>query len=167
LKVSKPVISVAVAVLFFSAYLFFFTGKKEVRPLPLPLSSVAATTAGTQAPGWAPGVRYRPVPTDLPWSRDPFVRPQILQDENSATKPVKTALKLEAILESAQDRVAIIDREVVTKGEMIGEERVQDIGKDRVVLIRGDSKRFLLLGEPQGDGFVREKPSVKPPGEKK
>jgi len=43
--------------------------------------------------------------------------------------------------------VAVIDRDVVKKGDMIGNEKVVEIGRDMVVLTRGGTKRTLVLAD--------------------
>ncbi len=64
-----------------------------------------------------------------------------------------------AILERGGSRVAVIDKEVVKKGDLIGNEKVVDIGKDRVVLARGGIKRTLVLADP--DTVTQESKPVK------
>ncbi len=150
MKVSKPFVILLVASLLFGVYLVFFTGTKKTAPVSpakqptsLPgLPKAAASRAETPV--------ARPDVNDIAWGRDPFLHPGFFEKEIS-TKPLKSALKLEAILEGDRGRVAIIDKEVVVRGDVIGNEKVQEIGKDKVVLIGTGSKRLLLLGEPQTD----------------
>jgi hypothetical protein len=56
-------------------------------------------------------------------------------------------LKVNAILISDHVRLALIDRHIVTVGDSIHNEKVLEIGKDRVILGKGDQKRTLLLSQ--------------------
>lgn len=80
-------------------------------------------------------------------------------------KDAGSAVRLVAILEKGGDRVAVIDKDVVKKGDLIGNEKVIEIGKDRVVLTRGGIKRTLVLADPdtmtQGSTPVKEEASTK------
>lgn len=79
------------------------------------------------------------------WSSDPFMLPAI---KGKKGREEGTAVRLAAILERGGDRVAVIDRDVVKKGDMIGNEKVVEIGRDRVVLARGAVRRTLTLADP-------------------
>jgi len=79
------------------------------------------------------------------WSSDPFMLPVI---KGKRGREEGTAVRLAAILERGGDRVAVIDRDVVRKGDMIGNEKVVEIGRDRVVLARGSVRRTLTLADP-------------------
>ena len=71
-----------------------------------------------------------------------------------------TAIRLSAIFEKGKDRVAIIDREVVRAGDMVGDEKVLEIGRDKVVLIRNNIRRVLSLGNIE-DTVREEEPKMK------
>ena len=58
-------------------------------------------------------------------------------------------LKLLAIMEGARGRVAIIENEVVGKGDVVAGERVVEIGKETVTLIQDGSKRVITMQEPR------------------
>ncbi len=55
------------------------------------------------------------------------------------------SLEVKAILISDRLRLASIDHQIVTVGDLIHDERVLEIQTDRVVLEKGDKKRTLLL----------------------
>jgi len=57
----------------------------------------------------------------------------------------KTVPKLVAIMESKTGRYAIIGGEIVKKGDMVGDEKVSEISKDKVVLVRNNAKRILSI----------------------
>jgi hypothetical protein len=65
-----------------------------------------------------------------------------------------------AIFEKGKDRVAIIDHEVVRKGDMVGDEIVFEIRKDKVVLTRNGTKRSLSLASFE-DTVREEEPKTK------
>lgn len=96
--------------------------------------------------------------------RDPFLLPpgvRLLSKVDTATGtkgiPSKTdskskevlpfPLKVKAILISDHVRLALIDRHIVTIGDSIHEEKVVEINTDRVILVKGDQKRILLLSQ--------------------
>ena len=54
-------------------------------------------------------------------------------------------LEVKAILVSDHLRLAFIDHQILTVGDLIHDEKVLEIQTDRVVLERGDKKRSLLL----------------------
>jgi hypothetical protein len=89
--------------------------------------------------------------------RDPFLLPQGVlhlsavpqdlsskRDEKPKDIPLPS-LEVKAILISDRLRLASIDRQIVTVGDLIRDERVLDIQRDRVVLGKGDKKRSLFL----------------------
>jgi len=78
------------------------------------------------------------------WVSDPFLLPVI---KGKSARGDGSAVRLVAILEQGRDRVAVIDRDVVKKGDMIGSEKVAEIGRDRVVLTRAGTKRTLVLAD--------------------
>lgn len=176
MKVSKPVLILCIVLLLVAGYIHFFTGKKKPKgPVPPPPPAqaqtqpaqpqqpqqpqpaahpAAATPAGQQAQApQAPGKPEAAVPAVKPqfdklalsWSSDPFMLPVI---KGKKGREEGTAVRLAAILERGGDRVAVIDRDVVRKGDMIGNEKVVEIGRDRVVLARGAVRRTLTLADP-------------------
>ena len=89
--------------------------------------------------------------------RDPFLLPQGVHplsalpqrpsskgDEKPREIPLPF-LEVKAILISDRLRLASINRQIVTVGDLIGDERVLEIQKDRVILGKGDKIRSLLL----------------------
>lgn len=173
MKVSKPVIIFGIVVLLLAGYIHFFTGKKKttgpVAPVP-PASSQTQPAQQGQTPSQpvaqpAPVLPVKAIPAEVSgkdgqpdvapstekpdfnkvkgaWVKNPFMLPQFKEDNKKETAP---AVRLSAIFEKGKDRVAIIDREVVRKGDMVGDEKVFEIGKDKVILIRNGAKRVLSL----------------------
>lgn len=78
------------------------------------------------------------------WESDPFMLPVIKRKKG---REDGSAVRLVAILEGGTGRVAVIDRDVVKRGDMIGNEKVAEIGKDRVVLVRSGMRRTLILAD--------------------
>jgi hypothetical protein len=89
--------------------------------------------------------------------RDPFLLPQgvlhlsavpkelsLKRDEKTKDIPLPS-LEVKAILISDRLRLAFIDRQIVTVGDLIRDERVLEIQRDRVVLGKEDKKRSLFL----------------------
>jgi hypothetical protein len=144
LKVSKPVLVVLVLAILFAGYTFLFTGKK--RPAKL-LSPQTATTEVKAPVTKEPADSTTGVPDvkamNLAWRNDPFLLPKALTDKK--TERQKAAPKLVAIMEGRQGRYAIIGEEIVKTGDMIGEEKVAEIGKDKVTLVHNKTKRILSI----------------------
>jgi len=69
-----------------------------------------------------------------------------------------SALKVKAILISDRIRLALIDRQIVTIGDSIQDEKVLEIKPDRVLLVKGVQKRTLLLSQSPVLLTVEEKP---------
>ena len=177
MKVSKPVIVFAIVVLLIAGYIFFFTGKKKTPQAPAQSQAAAGQTQQTPSPQ-APPPSKTPVsepgakssqpegapPAEKPqfdklqtgWVKDPFVLPQLKETKKMSA----AATRLSAIFEKGKDRVAIIDREVVRAGDMVGDEKVLDIGRDKVVLIRNNIRRVLSLGNIE-DTVREEEPKMK------
>ncbi len=91
------------------------------------------------------------------WVKNPFILPQFKEEKKKETVP---ALRLFAIFEKGKDKVAIIDHEVVRKGDMVGDEKVLEIEKDKVVLTRNGTKRVLSLASIE-DTVREEEPKTK------
>lgn len=188
MKVSKPVIIFGIVVLLLAGYIHFFTGKKKTaKPVPAvpPVASQAqpvqqeqqqipqsAAKEGQTPPAKtiqpesvkAAGRIETPAAAMKPdfervktaWMRNPFILPQFKEDK----KGMPPAVRLLGIFEKGKDKVAIIDHEVVRKGDMVGDEKVFEIGKDKVVLIRDNTKRTLSLTAIE-DIIREEEPKTK------
>ena len=150
MKVNKYVLICLVIVVVVSIYLTFFTGaKKKIAVVAAPAEppKVAA-----QQDVRAKEERVQAVQSNMQWERDPFTLPAFLlvkkESEKQAEKQ-RAPLKLTAIMEGRKGRVAIVDNEVVTKGDLIAGERVVDIGKDSVTLSQDGSRRVIALQEPK------------------
>ena len=168
MKVSKPVLIFGIVVLLIAGYIQFFTGKKKPKgPIPPPVQSQAQpagqanpplqqTPAPAQLNSQAPVAPADAAPAEarskpqfdkinVGWGSDPFALP-VFKEKRKSTG---SAVRLVAILEKGGDRVAVIDKDVVKKGDSIGNEKVVEIGRDRVVLARGGVKRTLVLADPE------------------
>ncbi len=188
MKVSKPVLIFVIVVLLLSGYIFFFTGKKKakgpVAPIPpastqtqpalqgqaqpqptvQPASAQPAKAPPTEPIGKAGQPEITPS-IEKPdfdkakgaWVKNPFLLPQFKEENKKETAP---AIRLFAIFEKGKDRVAIIDHEVVRKGDMVGYEKVFEIEKDKVILIRNGAKRILSLARIE-DVTREEEPKTK------
>lgn len=163
----------AIVVLLIAGYIFFFTGKKKtagpVAPIPpvsgetqpaqqgqagpqqaaqtMPVPPAKTSPAGPAARGGQPETTSSAMKPDfdklkVTWAKDPFVLPQFKEEKKKETAP---AIRLFAVFEKGKDRTAIIDHEIVRKGDMVGDERVLEIERDKVVLIRDGTKRVLDL----------------------
>ena len=144
MKVSKPILITLVLAILFAGYTFLFTGKKR----PVMSSSPAAKTNEVDAQVSRPAIAGETMKLDvsrmnLSWRDDPFILPRSVTDKKSE-KP-KTVPKLVAIMESKTGRYAIIGGEIVKKGDMVGDEKVSEISKDKVVLVRNNAKRILSI----------------------
>jgi hypothetical protein len=187
-KVSKPVLIFGIVVLLLAGYIHFFTGKKKaagpVAPVP-PVSSQKqpaqqGQTTPQPAAQPAPPAPAKSVPSEPAvkgnqtgetlalvkpdfeklkgiWVKNPFILPQFKEEKKKDTTP---AVRLFAIFEKGKDRVAIIDHEVVRKGDMVGNEKVLEIEKDKVILTRNGTKRVLSLISIE-DTVREEEPKTK------
>jgi hypothetical protein len=144
LKVSKPILIALILAILFAVYMLLFTGKK--RPAFQPPPSAATTGSDTQ-PGQPAPMAKLPKPaldaTSLAWKDDPFFLPRSVTDRKP-DKP-KAVLKLVAIMEGKTGRYAIIGGDIVKRGDIIGDEKVAEIHRDKVVLIRNNAKRTLSI----------------------
>ena len=152
MKISKPILIALIGSIIFSSYLLFFTGKKKPPTPVAPLPATGPTTAvhpPVGLPGLpaasptTPGEPLKPKIDALKvaWDRDPFILPRSLA-EGSIGKP-SSEFRLVAIIEGRKGRLAIVGNEIVAKGDYIGDERVQDIGKDRIVLTKNGKRRMI------------------------
>lgn len=126
--------------------MYVFTGKR--RATPAPVSTVGAPVQSNQGPPLSP--QKDSGTSDLralsvEWKNDPFVLPKAITDKKADQQKAKVIPRLVAIMESPSGRYAIIGGEVVKKGDRIGDEKVAEIERDRVVLVRDKAKRVLSL----------------------
>ena len=186
MKVSKPVVIVGIIGILLAGYIHFFTGKKKT-PTPVPAAPAAAPAApapAQAAPAGTPGKPGAPV-TGIPasagqaaapqkfdkaqldnlgvaWTRDPFLLPKPKEEKRlGESQAQEITFKLVAIMEKGNERVAIIDHEVVKKGDIIGGETVQEIQKDKVILVRSGAKRVLNLVKIEDMVTQEEAPKTK------
>jgi hypothetical protein len=147
LKVNKHVLIGLAIVVLVMLYAFFFTGgkrKMESQAAPLEPPKLMAQPTDVRAKE----ARVQAVQETIKWDRDPFTLPPFLMTEKKAEKQ-RVPLKLLAIMEGSRGRVAIIDNEVVGKGDIVAGERVTEIGKETVTLIHEGSKRVITIQEPR------------------
>jgi hypothetical protein len=185
-KVSKPVLIFGIVVLLLAGYVHFFTGKKKVAVPVVPVSGQTQPAQQGQSPSQPPAQTAPPaspvktIPSEPAakggqpevtatmtkpdfdkikgtWVKNPFMLPQFKEEKKKETAP---AVRLFAIFEKGKDRVAIIDHEVVRKGDMVGDEKVLDIEKDKVTLTRNGTKRILSLASIE-DTLREEEPKTK------
>jgi len=148
LKVNKYVLIGLVIIILFSLYTVFFMGdKKKMVSVAAPLESpkVIAQPADVRVKE----ARVEQVQETMSWERDPFALPASVMTEKKQADKQRVALKLLAIMEGTRGRVAIIDNEVVGKGDIVAGERVLDIGKETVTLVLEGSKRVITIQEPR------------------
>jgi len=146
LKVDKYVLTGLVVILFFVLFTLFFAGGKEK------MNSLAAPfeppkIVGVPADVRAKEARVQAVQENLQWDRDPFTLPVFAMTEKKTEKQ-RVPLKLLGIMEGRKGRVAIIDNQVVGKGDVVAGERIVEVGKRTVTLIQDGSKRVITLQEP-------------------
>jgi hypothetical protein len=180
-KVSKPVLIFGIVVLLLAGYVHFFTGKKKAPAPVTPAPQASGQTQPTQqGQATAPLPPAKIVPSEPPakggqpatstsaakpdfdkskgaWVKNPFILPQFKEEKKKETAP---AVRLSAIFEKGKDRVAIIDHEVVRKGDPVGDEKVFEIESDKVILIRNSIKRVLTLASIE-DTAREEEPKTK------
>ncbi len=148
MKVNKHVLIGLAIVVLVMLYAFFFTGgKKKMESLAAPLEPPKLMAPPTDVR--AKEARVQAVQETIQWDRDPFTLPSFLMTEKKAAEKQRVPLKLLAIMEGSRGRVAIIDNEVVGKGDIVAGERVVEIGKETVTLIQDGSKRVITIQEPR------------------
>jgi len=172
LKVSKPVIFVLVFAIGVFLYLYVFSGKKQPIPntmpdpqasqqiLPQTLSAITGMPTNQQpdTPKDNPKIRAQVYTKlkNIDWGKDPFSLPGYVEQKLSSQ--TKDSAKLVAIIEGKNGNVAIIDNEIVKKGDMIGNERIQEIGDGKVVLVNKGAKRVIRVQEtPTTDVEIKVK----------
>jgi len=178
LKVSKPVVIIGILGILLAGYIQFFTGKKK--PAPVPAAQTPAQAAPTGTPT-KPGAAVPAIPSKdgkagapqkfdkeqfdklgVAWTRDPFLLPKSREEKRlGQVQGQEITFKLVAIMERGSERVAIIDHEVVKKGDIIGGETVQEIQKDKVILVRSGLKRVLNLVKIEDMVTQEEAPKTK------
>jgi hypothetical protein len=146
LKVSKPVLIALVLAILFAVYTLLFTGKKRQPIAPSPVSKITETTQQASLPATVNEIPKPIINTmNLAWQNDPFLLPKSVTDKK--TEKQKIVPKLVAIMESKTGRYAIIGGEIVKKGDKINDEKVAEIDRDKVVLIRNNVKRILSIDD--------------------
>lgn len=144
MKISKPVLIALILAILFAAYTLLFTGKKRPPNHTSPVSKTATTDPQISRPSTVGQMPRVDVSTmNLAWQNDPFSLPKSVTDKKARIQ--KIVPKLVAIMESKTGRYAIIGGEIVKKGDKVGDELVAEINRDKVVLIRNNSKRILSL----------------------
>lgn len=158
MKISKPVIFTLVFAIGVFLYLFVFSGKKPPQnqvPNPqtsqtsLPQQLLALTGASdNQQPAVSKdneNVRAKVYAElkSIDWKRDPFALPGYV--EQKLSEQTKDSTKVVAIIEGKNENVAIIDNEIVKKGDTIGNEKVHEIGGGKVVLVNKGVKRVITI----------------------
>lgn len=147
MKVSKPILIALVLSILFALYTLMFTGKKRPSDLSAPASRATETS---------PSPTSQPLIDDekpklnistmnFAWQNDPFLLPKSVTDKK--TEKQKIIPRLTAIMESKAGRYAIIGGEIVRKGDRIGDDKVAEIERDKVVLIRNNAKRILSIDD--------------------
>ncbi len=167
-KVSKPVLFTLIFAVGMILYLYVFSGKK-LPPAPGPkvqpgqmaavpqqgaaqvLAGAQNVLAGMQRPALSvEDTRMREEAyaqlKDINWVRDPFAFPRNIEARRDEQQS-KGSAKLVAIIEGKKGRYAILDNEVVGKGDMVGKERVADIAENKIVLVRDGVKRVVTIEE--------------------
>ncbi len=149
MKINKYVLIGLVIAVLVGVYTAFFTGgKKAMVSSAAPLEPPKAVPQPVDTR--ARDARVQSVQDAMQWERDPFMLPAtVVTEKKQAAEKQRVPLKLVAIMESAKGRVAIIDNEVVVKGDTVAGERVLEIGRDTVTLIQEGSKRVISIQEPR------------------
>jgi len=148
LKVSKQLLASLVVILFVVLCALFFSvgkNKKESIAAPLELPKIMAPRPEARPKE----TRLQAIQDTVQWERDPFTLPSFLMVEKKAAEKQRVPLKLVAILEGARGRMAIIDNEIVKKGDVVAGERIVNIGKATVTLVMDGSERVISLKEPR------------------
>jgi len=171
LKISKPVIFTLVFAIGVFLYLFVFSDKKTP-PIPAPnpqanqatLSQQLLPTADSSStlqpaiPQYNEKTRAKVYAElkSIEWGRDPFAVPGYV--EQKLSEQIKDSRKLVAIIEGKKENIAIIDNEIVKKGDMIGNEKIQEIGGGKIVLVNKGIKREITVQDtPTADVEIKIK----------
>lgn len=145
MKLSKPVLLTLIGAIFVIVYLFFFAGPKKT-----PVSQVSQKQGepkvieqiAVKEKGRSQEEIKKVARVDARWLKDPFLLPK-LPDMHEETSDAP--LKLSGIIEGSEGRFAIVGSHIVKKGDFIGDERVLDIEKDRIVLGRKGKKKIISV----------------------
>ncbi len=154
MKVSKPVLIALVLSILVSLYILLFTGKKKTPAVvqqPMNIPAVNMQSINQPDPGQRTVALMKPVKTDFTWEKDPFF---IARQQ---TEEIAIQLKLFAILESKKGRFAIINNQILKKGDTIGNEMVQEIKSDSVILIKKGIKRIVPIQEAFKEDSIKNK----------
>lgn len=157
MKVSKPFIAILIVSMGFAAYLFFFSGPRRphiTKPSSAPKTEMAGheTILPPQVPANV-AKRLERIDRDASWLRDPFELPKMV-GAGANVKP-DTMPRLVAIIEGKQGRYAIFGSKIVARGDYIGEERVLEIGHDKVVLDVMGEKRVIPIQTDRAKEVLR------------
>ncbi len=121
MKANRHLLATIVTILMLCTGTFFFTGgnnTKEALAAPSEVPGVVQPPTANQSRE----TRIHAIQDTLKWDRDPFVLPPFLMTEKKEKERVP--LKLLAIMEGARGRVAIIENEIVRKGDTVAGEKV-------------------------------------------
>ena len=144
MKVSKPILITLILAILFAAYTLLYTGKKRPVNLPSPAAKTTEMSPQISRPITVGEIQKPDVNAmNLAWHNDPFSLPKSITDKKAEKQ--KIVPKLVAIMEGKTGRYAIISGEIVKKGDRVGDEKVAEIDKDKVVLIHNNAKRILSL----------------------
>lgn len=158
MKVSKPVIFALVFAVGVILYLFVFSGKKtppapaskpQTGQLVQPQGAATGLTGAQQPLAGSDNAKLRSQVyaqlKSVEWVRDPFAFPGYIEQKRN--EQAKGHEKLVAIIEGRKGNVAIIDNEIFRKGDMIGNEKIQEIGDGKIVLVNKGVKRVITIEE--------------------
>lgn len=159
MKISKPVLFTLIGAVLVIIYLFFFAGPKKAHPPKMPDTQVAAKVTpqlAEKAKEQAGGELRKVSSVDASWNKDPFLLPNIPKREDE--RPY-TPLRLVGIIEGSDGRYAIFGSNILKKGDLIGEDRVQEIGMDRVILVRKGQRKVVSVSD--AERVETSKPSLR------
>jgi len=149
LKVSKPVLFTLIGAVVIIIYLFFFAGPKKTPPPKIVDTSGSPKTVmqvSEKAKEKGGDMLKKVSSVDASWQRDPFLLPNLPKvDEERNYVP----LKLVGIIEGSDGRYAILGSNIVKKGDLIGEDRVQEIGRDRIILVRKGQRKVVSVSDAE------------------
>lgn len=162
MKLSKPVLFTLIGSLLVILYLFVFAGpKKTLVSIPVgkkdeqKLTETMATKDKDKQEEQIKKISQM----DANWAKDPFLLPKITDAKQDVSQ---TPLKLTGIIEGRDGRYAIVDTNIVKKGDFIGDEMVLDIEKDRIILTRKGKKKTISVSDiTREDGVKASSPEGK------
>jgi hypothetical protein len=103
-------------------------GNEIIQPEKIPLVAVRRDPFGAKKP-----VTVSPPPE----------KPKVA--EVIPPEPRRPSLVLMGIMDIAGSKIAIIDNKILRPGEMVGQQRIDHIGDDHVILLEGDETDLLYL----------------------